>query len=118
MTSAIPTDLDFSEEYLAVLNSFNSICTLDIQAVKQEVIESTPNVLSVLADQRGRFRIWAGNVGAHGTGKASLQHRLREAPHFRSLIHGLLQRLDKLLTEGVCVSMRISLHSIEFMSRV
>jgi len=102
MANATSTDLDFTKEYLAVVNSFDKICTLDTQVVKQVVIESTPDVFQILADQRGRFRIWAGNVGAHGTGRASLQHRLREAPHFRSLVHGLLQKLAKLLTEGLC----------------
>ena len=109
MMSITSADLSFHTEYLSVVGLFDRICTLDIQAVEKEVIESTPDVFSMLTDQRGRFRIWAGNIGAHRTDKASLQHRLREAPHFRSLVHGLLQKLSQLLTEGVSMHIILNL---------
>ena len=108
--SVTSTDLDFSKEYCVVVELFDRICTLDTHTQVQGVIDSIPDVFSVLADQRGRFRVWAGNVGAHRTDKASLQHRLREAPHFRSLVHGLLQKLNKLITEGVSMFIILNLH--------
>lgn len=101
-TISVDTELSFHTEYISLANLFDKICTLDIRSVKKEVIKKTPNVFSMLADQRGRFRIWAGNTGANVAGKASLQHRLREAPHIRPLVHELLKKLGELLTEGVC----------------
>jgi len=86
---------EFSQAYLAIVSSFEQICTFDGHGQGIHM-----DVRSALADQRGRFRVWAENLGAHPTGKASLHDRLREAPHIRSYLHELLQNLQELLTEG------------------
>jgi hypothetical protein len=44
-------------------------------------------------DESGRFRIWAGNVSAHTTGRRSLQHRLRDSPELSSAVGKYLQDL-------------------------
>ena len=38
-----------------------------------------PSILlhGAVIDYNGRFRVWSGNIGAHQTGKSSLDHRLR-----------------------------------------
>jgi hypothetical protein len=44
-------------------------------------------------DGAGRFRIWAGNVSAHTTGRRSLQHRLRDSPELLSAVVTHLENL-------------------------
>jgi len=48
----------------------------------------------------GRFRVWSGNIGAHQTGKSSLDYRLRDASHIKTRVLGLLKDLGELLSEG------------------
>ena len=91
-THAAPDLDEFRQEYLAIVSSFEQIHTLR-QSIHLDI-------LSALADQKGRFRVWAEDVGAHRTGEASLHHQLREAPHIRSYLHELLRNLQELLSEG------------------
>ncbi|KAF2109006.1 hypothetical protein BDV96DRAFT_247899 [Lophiotrema nucula] len=49
-------------------------------------------------DELGRFRVWAGNIGAHKKGKSSLDFRLREASYLSKNVLDLL--LD--LVEALC----------------
>lgn len=56
-----------------------------------------------IEDQSGRFRIWAGNLGAfqHLPSPASLDHRLRESPKIATQIQELLEDLqDSLQTSN------------------
>lgn len=54
-------------------------------------------------DERGRLRIWAGNIGAHQTGQSSLDYRLRDASHLKNETVKLLHRLLRLLRDLVDV---------------
>lgn len=51
-------------------------------------------------DEYGRFRIWAGNIAAHRTGRRSLEYRLRDSSNLqrtvKALLRDLLQVLDQL----------------------
>lgn len=53
-----------------------------------------------LLDEFGRFRVWAGNAGAHLTGRVSLDYRLQEASHIHAELTELLEELNKDLGEG------------------
>ena len=57
-------------------------------------------VTQKLSDEFGRFKVWAGNAGAHRTGRVSLDYRLREAPHIHAELTELLGELQKDLEEG------------------
>ena len=110
---------EFNQVHLAIVSSFEQICTLSLNGYGQGAqietgsLEYIPDVLSALADQRGRFRVWAENVGAHRADKASLHYRLREAPHIRSYVLELLQNLQQLLAEGtICHSVLVELTPI------
>jgi hypothetical protein len=37
--------------------------------------------VTLWADELGRLRVWAANIGAHQTGQSSLDYRLRDASH-------------------------------------
>ena len=51
-------------------------------------------------DELGRFRVWLGNVGAHRSGRVSLDYRLREATSLRDSVLELLKDLGDNLQEG------------------
>jgi hypothetical protein len=63
--------------------------------------------LPTLLDELGRFKAWAGNFGAHRSGRVSLDHRLREASHVREKVIELLEDLNRALEEG-------KMHSVVF----
>jgi len=69
--------------------------------------DSRPQVLSLASvnDQVARFKIWAGNIGAHQKGRSSLDYRLREASHIRAQITRLLGDLWEVLQDGELLSM-------------
>lgn len=56
-------------------------------------------------DHRARFKLWAGNIGAHRTGRSSLDYRLRDASHLHGQTIRLLERLIKLVDDAtlICV---------------
>ena len=52
-------------------------------------------------DESTRFKMWAGNLGAHQSGRASLDYRLREAPHLHEQVIYLLEDLSQSLQDGL-----------------
>ena len=56
--------------------------------------------LPAVEDQYARFKIWAGNIGAHRSGRVSLDHRLREATRTRKRVVNLLDDLENNLNDG------------------
>jgi len=49
-----------------------------------------------------RFKLWAGNLGAHRkSGGRSLEYRLRDASYIRKLVISLLTDLCKSIEEGI-----------------
>ena len=63
--------------------------------------ESVDSVLhEALEEEFGRFRVWAGNVSAHTTGRRSLEYRLRDSSELATAVVGYLKRLLDTLAEG------------------
>ena len=59
---------------------------------------------SFVQDELGRFRVWLGNVGAHRSGRISLDYRLREAASMRDSVLELLKDLGDNIREGPFIS--------------
>lgn len=55
---------------------------------------------AIVQDELGRFRVWLANVGAHRSGRVSLDYRLREASHMRQSVLELLDDLEENLSGG------------------
>lgn len=55
-----------------------------------------------VVDALGRYRIWAGNIGAlqQAETKSSLDFRLREAPKIATQINEILEELKESLEDG------------------
>lgn len=65
--------------------------------------ETRGDELSVLAveDQVGRFRLWAGNIGAFQEGRSSLDYRLRDAKFMAQNVQRLLDSLQVAAGKGI-----------------
>lgn len=96
MTSVTDTP-SIASWYSACIWSFERLCNL-LQALDGEF--SGQISLPALQDEFGRFRAWAGNVGAHRDGRTSLDHRLREASQIHKQVVELLSDLDRTLQES------------------
>ncbi|KAF8244014.1 hypothetical protein K440DRAFT_610832 [Wilcoxina mikolae CBS 423.85] len=59
--------------------------------------------LKPLEDEFGRFRVWGENSGSHRKGRASLDHRLREASNVKQTVLELLEDLDSDLNEAITI---------------
>jgi hypothetical protein len=55
-------------------------------------------------DEKTRFKMWAGNLGAHQRGRASLDYRLREAPHLQEQVVYLLKDLSQSLQDALSMA--------------
>ena len=95
MTStAIPT---IASRGILCVQSFNHLCS----ALRDPQCQLLDQIsLSAVLDELGRFRVWAGNIGALREGTASLDYRLREASHIRRQVVRLLEDLNIALREG------------------
>ena len=85
--------VSIASQYAHCKNAFNQLLEnvekLNDQAVSWQLL-----------NEFGRFRVWAGNAGAHRTGRVSLDHRLREASHIYDELTKLLGELKKNLEQG------------------
>jgi len=54
-----------------------------------------------ISDQQSKFKIWAGNIGAHRTGRSSLDYRLRDSSHLHTQVMRILDDLVFSLNEGL-----------------
>ncbi|RYC64705.1 hypothetical protein CHU98_g1521 [Xylaria longipes] len=52
-----------------------------------------------ISDQLSKFKLWAGNIGAHRTGRSSLDYRLRDSSHLHTQVMTLLDDLITSLHE-------------------
>jgi hypothetical protein len=52
-------------------------------------------------DLFGRFNLWCGNLGVFAKGHASLDYRLRDHPVAISLVHSLIDGIQRNINEGI-----------------
>lgn len=83
--------------YSICVEIFNLFCNA-LQHAQPRFSEQIP--LLEVQTEFGRLRVWAGNLGAHRTGRSSLDHRLREAGHMRQTTISLLDDLRDNLRDG------------------
>ncbi|KAF8454292.1 hypothetical protein BDZ91DRAFT_562247 [Kalaharituber pfeilii] len=69
--------------------------------VLSQSTEELQQRLETVHEQLGRFKMWAGNAGAHRSGKMSLDYRLREALHVHRQVVRLLEDLEHALEEAI-----------------
>lgn len=85
----------------AVLRSFHDLA----HPVASDAASPSINTLQTKFEhEMTRFKMWAGNLGAHQAGRASLDHRLREAPHLQEQVIYLLGDLSESLQNAVAMA--------------
>lgn len=70
------------------------LCLESFQNCLQKAALVHPRELSLVEDQLARLSLWSANIRVFSPGRASLDHRLREAAEVRDIIVGLLEALD------------------------
>lgn len=68
-------------------------CLRSFQECVQRAASIHPRELSLVEDQLARFSIWIANIKVFASGRASLDHRLREAPDVQDIVIGLFEAL-------------------------
>ncbi|TGJ79453.1 hypothetical protein E0Z10_g9300 [Xylaria hypoxylon] len=74
------------------LAAFEAIDTVETEV---EPDDSQFIWVQTISDQLSKFKLWAGNIGAHRTGRSSLDYRLRDSSHLHTQV---LRLLDDLIT--------------------
>jgi hypothetical protein len=70
------------------------------ESLSKPQIDLPDGVALSLGDQKSRFAVWCGNIGAHRTGASSLEHRLRDASHIKENVVDLLEELESLMNDA------------------
>jgi hypothetical protein len=91
---AIPVPPSIAAQVEDCLRSFDALL------VVLDVREEFRPLSSAINDALGRFKIWSSNIGAHRSGRRSLDHRLRDASHLREHVLRLLSGLAENLGDG------------------
>ena len=60
-----------------------------------------PRQYSLVEGQIARLSIWTSNIGAFASGRASVDHRLRDAPELREAVISLLEALNDGIEHGM-----------------
>ena len=85
--------------YARIINTFTKL----IQEFENSKSRSAEELtLDDLEDVRGRLRLWAGNSGAHRTGRVSLDYKLRYSSQVHDKVTEYLEALDNTLRSGTC----------------
>ncbi|TDZ25340.1 hypothetical protein Cob_v001511 [Colletotrichum orbiculare MAFF 240422] len=93
-------DGSISKRVVEALSAFEHL----LQSVREaDQHSSQSQIASNIHDELGRFKVWAGSSGAHRTGRASLEHRLRDASHIRNRVIELIGDLQQSLDEATAI---------------
>ncbi|KAI0147030.1 hypothetical protein GGR57DRAFT_282123 [Xylariaceae sp. FL1272] len=72
----------------------------DIDKTRVDGLVARNASLAKMEYQRARFKLWSGNIGAHRTGRSSLDYRLRDSSHLQQQVLRLLRRLEQSVDEA------------------
>lgn len=89
-----------------------------IPVLFEQYVPSLEKFLPDLQDEYGRLRVWTGNIGAHKSGRSSLEYRLRDASHIRAQIALLFDALTGSLSEGEGCLLILCFYFVLFLSSV
>ena len=96
-----------SDWYHSCIGSFENITTVVNNLATPELDSDTHEMkelaLQRVRDQIGRFRVWAGNMGAHhrADSRMSLDYKLKEASRVHNMVLELLEELNSSLLEAL-----------------
>ncbi|KAK8169920.1 hypothetical protein IWX90DRAFT_192809 [Phyllosticta citrichinensis] len=104
-----------AEQVRKCLDSFHELGRIVLSPSRNEAKNLSAFEVSDAAD---RFRIWAGNIGAHRKDRGSLDYRLRDASHIKDsvldLLDALLNKMEK--ASAILRGERLPMEELEFES--
>lgn len=80
------------------LRAFEVVETIETRA---ELGEPQSICMQTISDELSKFKLWAGNIGVHRTGRSSLDYRLRDSSHLRIQVMRVLDDLITSLNDGL-----------------
>lgn len=83
----------------ASINRSAGQCLEGFRKCLQKAATLHPRELSLVEDQLARFSIWGSSIGVFAHGRASMDHRLREAPDVHDAVTGLLEAMEDNIQE-------------------
>ncbi|KAI1179693.1 hypothetical protein F4777DRAFT_574519 [Nemania sp. FL0916] len=96
-----PARASIADHVAQTLAAFEAIETTDAH---QKPGDFQLMVAQTIGNQLAKFKLWAGNIGAHRTGRSSLDYRLRDSSHLRAQVMRLLYDLIDFLNELCLIS--------------
>ena len=90
-------DLGISNPVTNCLKLFQRLLSVDSPTSTNT---SNQSILSSLREEEARFKVWVGNIGAHKTGRSSLEYRLRDASHIQKQVVELIADLTGLVEDA------------------
>lgn len=100
-TESAPIRESISSLFKRVVAAFSLLQTA-LREAGSPIIDQVPP--SAVEDELARFRLWAGNAGAHRKGRVSLDHKLRFATHLHDQVTDFLRQLIGSLDSGKLLS--------------
>jgi hypothetical protein len=91
--------MTIAERVAICLDGFKGLSAAAAQVTGSRATKYS-SVLPLVPDQFGRFKVWSGNIGAHRSGRGSLDYRLRDASHLQNHFLDLLNDLSEALSNG------------------
>ncbi|KAI1292754.1 hypothetical protein F5Y03DRAFT_375300 [Xylaria venustula] len=82
-----------------VAQSLASFEAIDTDERQVEPGDTQLTFVQSINDQLSKFKLWAGNIGAHRIGRSSLDYRLRDSSHLHTQVVKLLDDLISSLNE-------------------
>lgn len=80
--------------------SFQSLLAVVVEASEQQNHSLEQMSPEWAKDKFDRFKLWSQNIGAHRTGRSSLDYRLRDASNLRNQAIDLVGDLSQALEDG------------------
>ncbi|KAK0744888.1 hypothetical protein B0T21DRAFT_94707 [Apiosordaria backusii] len=106
----LPMEATIAAHVSASLNNFRNLLAVvevhdSLQDGLNEERDSRLSQLSrqVIQNEFSRFKVWAGNIGAHRSGRTSLDYRLRDSSNIRGQAANLLQDLSESLNDATAI---------------
>ncbi|OTB03536.1 hypothetical protein M426DRAFT_176005 [Hypoxylon sp. CI-4A] len=95
------------------ISTFARQCLISFKECLEGTSALDTNRYSSIEDQMARFSIWSANMAVFSSGKACMDHHVREVPEVQRLILGILEILQGRLQECTLIIKRITGFSIE-----
>ncbi|KAL7917438.1 hypothetical protein ACQKWADRAFT_306811 [Trichoderma austrokoningii] len=69
-------------------------CFISFHECLRQIAPLDPQKQSLVENEFARFSVWTSNIGVFASGRASMDHRLREAPDIQRLVIGMLEVIN------------------------